>query len=342
MQKQEKNISPVKNTKNQIQKKTKSKSKFVNLNFNLKHEIIDFLPLEQQFNQTTQLNKRFHFSLNKKRIFLLLKREAGNLMKKLSFTVEKINAAKEFLLSALNCREFSEDVAACEGSAEKVEQILNFLFKLKHKNSTQLDLTETKSLDICVLSSFLAENETLQHLFLFENKLGVKPEDLKFVCLGLIDNCSVKNLYVSQNKIGKNATDLVFVNFLLLLNQNITFVDFSYNRIGKNCDDVRHLANALKHNKSLKSLNLSANLIGATNKDDFLLLCAALAENNTLEYFDLAFNLVENSEENAVALLMLMQLNTSLKFFSLLMNPLGKNEKLLKYKESELDTRIMI
>lgn len=301
------------NKKNKNEKN--SKNKFVNLNFNLKYEIIEFLPIKQQLNQTTKLNKRFNFCLNKKQIFSLLKSEGLSIIKNLSFTVKQINIAKECLLSA--SRE----------SEEKVDQILKFLLLLKHKNSTFLNLTETKYLDCFFLSSFLAENKNMQHLFLFENKLGKKPEDLKFLCLGLLDNCSIKDLYVSQNKIGKHATDLVFVNFLFLLNRNLTIVDFSYNRIGKNNEDVKHLANALKHNKSLKSLNLSANRIGATNKDDFLQLCAALAENDTLESIDLAFNFVENSDENVDAFLLLMRKNTNLKFFSLMKNPIEKHEK---------------
>jgi len=321
MQKPEKNVK----IKNQ------NKSKFVYLNFNLKYEIIAFLPIAQQFNQATQLNKRFNSFLNKKRIFSFLKCEAKNLIKNLNFTVKYISLAKVYLLSALT-----------ECSEEKINEIINFLLKIKHKNLTQLDLTEIKSLDNYFLSSFLAKSETLQHLFLFENKLGKRAEDLKFLCLALAENKSITDLFVSQNKVGKNASDMAFVNLMLLLNTKLTYVDLSYNNIGCNKEDGKFLASALKRNKTLKSLNLCSNKIGATNKDEFLLLCAAMLENNSLESVDLSFNFVENNEANADAFLTLIRLNLNFRFFSLLKNPLAKNEKLVKLKESGFDGRFLL
>jgi len=311
-----------------MQKQAKNvENKFINLNLNLKNEIINYLPFEQQVTNLTNIHKRFHFALNKKKNFTFLKKEINNMKKEINFSVKNIYSLKSYLFSIFD-------------NEETIDDLINFILKLKYKKDTQLDLTELKNIESKYLANFLTENSKLNYLFLFENKFGKNAEDSKNLFLSLLENTSITELYISQNKIGKYSTDTIFINFLLIFNQNLISLDLSYNRIGFHIDDTKHLANALRFNEKLKILNLSANKIGF-NKEDFICLCTALIENSSVETIDLSFNCIENSDENVDMFIDLLKINKRIKYFSIFKNPLTKNEKLQKYKQSFMDSRMI-
>lgn len=303
------------------EKNVKKNNKFVNLNFNLKNEIFNFIPIEQVFTEMLCVNKKFNLIFRRKKLFNIILSLFQDLIKEINFSVKNIKIIKSKFSSRMEIDE------------ERLNEICNFFLKLKFQKYSQLDLTDLKNLHIKYLTEFLAKNLTLNYLFLFENKVGKHEGEIKALCEALVENKTLKYLYISINKICKHASDAASIKHLLSNNNDLELIDLSYNKIGQNTDDVKIISEGLKENKALKNLNFSANKIGLNSEYDFKFLCEALMQNNhiKLEYLDLSFNKIANTHDNAELLISLIKNKNSLKLINIIQTPLRNNEYLITY-----------
>ena len=309
-------------SQSETQKQTNTKksiSKFTNLNFNLKNEILSFLKIEETLSMIVTLNKRFIIALKKQKYFQMVEKESKKTLKEINFSSECLEKIKKSFISQQILEEES-----------KIDELCSYYLKLKYKNDFQLDLSETRNIKTNILSEFINSKKNLKFIFLFDNKFGKNENDVKMLSLSLLENTNVNQVYISRNKIGRNLSDLVFISILFLLNNSIELFDFSYNKIGRNLEDVKFLSYGIRFNRGIKYLNLCGNKIDFNeNESDFEILCDALMKNMSIEEVDLSFNKIKNTENNVDCIERLFETKKNLKFFSIVKNPIEKNQRII-------------
>ncbi len=320
--------------------------KFINLNFNLKNEILRYIPLTQIFKNIFKLNKKFLDSLKRRKLISLMVNNMecfNNLI--ISFDKNLIIKIKEKVSRKINYSEIESNLD-------------DFCTFYLIQNFKVIDLN-LKNGNLCIktFSKFLKYNETILKLYLSHNEIGSNESDLFYLCEGIKYNKSLSKIDISFNLIGKNKNDLFHIRNAISKNKKIISIDMSGNRladninnfiqiksilienstlielniskneIGKNLNDVKLLSEGLICNKSLKVILLMDNLISDLYEDDIFYISNALSKNDFIEKIYLNENKIGKRISDMEHIKNALKENTCLKFLNLNKNLIGKNDQ---------------
>jgi len=88
----------------------RTSSKFCKLNFNLKNEIYEFMPINKIFTDLIFVNKSFSFAIFSKRLFKFISNNLKDFIRKLNFSDKRINEIKNKFENFDISEQYKEDI----------------------------------------------------------------------------------------------------------------------------------------------------------------------------------------------------------------------------------------
>lgn len=268
-----------------------NKKTYSNLNFNLLHEIIKFLPLPNIINELIYLNKNTNKAINKSAIIKIVKKKFTEIFLKVDFDVKNLGHIKQ---------DYFADCETYEINNNLINDAICFILNLKYKGNKEEEFYVPKSengISVEILSVFISLNKKLLSINIMSQSLGIKLSDCEFISNAIKRNNIIQELYLGENIIGENDRDMEYLSEGLIANKNIKILWMDKNFIGINHKDAFYLAKIILLNKNLKEIILFSNYIG-NFEEDLSVIFASLINNKHLELLDLSDNYVGKNKND--------------------------------------------
>ncbi len=275
------------------------KSKYKNLNFNLKIIIFDHLPLIQILNQVTSIDKSTLISLKKN--------PAINFIKKNYYQFEET-------ILGFNCE-----------SIDKIKNMITSDSNLKENNIID-------EIIVYLISKYLL---LINGLYLSWNNLGENILNMMYLTEGLKMNTSIETLVFWNCKLGDNEKNMIYLSECLKINKSIKILNLGSNNLGVNEQNIIYLSEALKINNSIRKLDLSSNNLGV-NEQNMMYISKGLKMNLSIKELLLTNNNLGENEKSIVYLSEGIKCNTSIETLVLSSNNLGENIKQDFFQEANI------
>lgn len=262
------------------EEKNNDDNKFLALKFNLKNEILDFLPLYQLRGRFFGVNKKIIFALRKRKAFIYLKDNYKNMKRILSSNnVIPRNILNANLIKNGISLDDIEDtliytiLKTPENSTIKLENAnqyieLNYIIKILKSMKKIFDFNVsgyqsfvTNEKESITLFRAININNSIEELNFNNCRLGLVNYNTKNFSIALSNLKSIKSLKIAGCDLCYNPQ--LFEEFCGVLKNNTTLInlDMESNNIGEKPENVCILMNAFIDNKTLANIKLGYNLI---------------------------------------------------------------------------------
>jgi len=236
---------------NQEKQKPHKKNKLVVLNFNLKKEILSYLPVVQVINEIFNLNKKISFAVKKKKYFQIIEEQFEELLKISDFELTKMIHMGTILPSIGETLECTLQIAKY------------FLFR-KFRDYEKFEITwkfisENDLVIIPVIQDAIKINKKIKSFILNRISIAENYNITKNFCECLIANKSITHLDISNCELGIETRNFVFLKDMLAKNNTLKSLFIRNNCIGIYPENIRLLVDGLKANKSIEKLDMSEN-----------------------------------------------------------------------------------
>jgi len=299
--------------------KNKNRNKFVSLNFNLKNEILIFLPFEFFLEEISKISKSFKYALDNSGLMKILNKNFQGYINQIEINSQSINKIKS---------EF-ENLNLTDG---KLNEICAFL--LLHKTllfGNCLKLSQNKGFAIEILL-LIIQHKKLKILDFSISNIGENGENGENLCLffhTLLKNKSIKQLSLTRNHIGKASGSFKKFCFeFFAFNCTLEYLDLGVNNIGIDESNMQVFCEALALNKSILQLDISFNYLAAKNRNNLKLFSDFFLKlNNQMQILILDNNSIGSFESDMQYLAEGLKINKALKKINLKFNKIGQNPK---------------
>jgi len=232
-------------------KPARNKHKLDSLNFNLKNEILSFLPVIQVINQILKLSIQFAYALKEIKYFKNFKANLNELLQESTFQ-------KEIMLPIIES--FKIDCGVSETCAKQISEYLlnrkirdNRELKIEQKTTEQEDFLNTPC-----LSTQLKKNKNITSLVFSEIEIASAEggkfnsssftEKIEKICECLMVNKSIINLDISNCYLGDEPKNFAIMQEMLTKNKTLKALNISLTGIGINPENLKLLVEGLKAN----------------------------------------------------------------------------------------------
>ncbi len=294
-------------------------NKISKLNFNLKNEIIQFLPIEQLLEEIFYIDKSFLFAIYNKNPLNILKRNFKVLINEMNFTKQRINEVyQKYFLDTRLFKESFYDIFA-----------VLLLKKHKKNKNFEFDLVDSKYKK-SVLLRFVKHNKFIKKLIIKNlNDKQYKETTIHDLWNSLF-SCKneIQNLSLTRNKIGKNSNDILLFSEVLNKQNQLVELNLEDNEIGLfNIFDFKYLFEALSFNQKIQILNISSNYFGYYNENNMKSLKHFIKHNHSLKTLLIKDSCIGMSKSDIHYLSKIISKeNSTLKELNIKDNKLGDNQ----------------
>lgn len=285
------------------------------LNFNIKFEIITFLPIHQIFDTIFLLDKTFFMSLKKRKIMTHIAENKKLIENEISFTKENIKEILGIFKDSKESKTFLKQICAY------------FLYK-KFRFIKRWNLDSFNgSIDIKVFSFYMAMSNIVDEIYLDKSGIRKKEKYLRIFSNACAKNTKLKAFGIRE-EIGLNDLDMLYISRAITPNINLQELNFSNNLIGKNKTDFVYLAIILKENKNLTKIDLKENkLFENSDKDNFDLFCKELQKHKNLKAFRINGNSIIDNQYNFCNLVQSLEKSENMNSVNLAECDIGLSEQ---------------
>jgi len=333
---------------NQVDNYYNIPNKFSRLNFNLKNEIMNFLPIYQIMDEVFYINKSITLALKFQKALNIFKKNIKALSNQIDFTKESIKCIIYKIMNKEKVKEY-------------FYEICSILLLKKHKKNKNLDIDINTNIKRNVLFRFIGHNKYLkkinlknlnykykenniislsealmncqseiQTLNLIKDNMGKNYDDLFFFSKALEKQNQILELNLEKNEIGiyKESFKTIFES--LCNNKKITYLNISSNYFGYNSEkDMKYLQKFINQNFSLKTLIIKKSYIGKFTRDIYYLTKIGCKKNSVLREINLSDNLIghQNNRQDLKSLFSVLAENKSIVEINLSGNLLYNNDE---------------
>ncbi len=319
-----------------------NKNKLNDLNFNLKYEIMTFIPIDQLMITIFKLNKSFFSTLKKRKIFNVILKNRKEIESEIFFNDENIEEILDYFKNTNEYKFILYQICAYflykkfnylkawkfnQFKIFKYFEILSFYLS-HNKNIKEITFNSSgilkKEGKVKSLFEIFGKFKRIEILELINENLADDENDLFYISISLKNNLDLKVLNISQNSIGKNKTDLSYLTDILIASRFLNTLDLSSNNLFENTNEINAevFFESLGLSENLICLNLSDNPIGEKNKY-FSQFANAIAKNKSIKKLMMSLCKIGFSESNIYAVANMIE-KKNLKYINLDENDLGQ------------------
>ena len=226
-------------------------SKLEFLNFNLKNEILQYLPVNQVINEMFPISKKFAFAVRKKKYVKKIIDEFTELISLADFSNDKLDPLYHKFLQ-------------CGESSKTSAQICEYLVIRKIRDEKSLKLKRITLEQPTVFRIFcksLKNHQKLKSLYINDYPISLEFTLTEMIKDSLLSNTSLIYLDFTNAFLGANPKNFEILQELLIENQTLKKLSLNNNMIGEKIENIKFLAAGLSRNKSIEILNLSNNYL---------------------------------------------------------------------------------
>ncbi len=294
--------------------KKKSYTKLQELNFNLKNEIICFIPVDQIFNTISFLDKSFANALSKRKIIKIIMQNIREIEYEIYFSDENINEILSLFIET--------------GESTIMQyQLCAYLILLKYKYIKRWEFCSRSDIkNYQVIAFHLAMNKNIAEVEFYQTGIWKLEENFRSLFSVGFRQCeNLTSISLIEEKLGQTELSILLFSKSLENNHMLKNIDLTGNLIGRYKNNLFHLTEIIKTNQSLSNINLSSNYLFETLDKQYLeLFCDEIANHQSLSVLNISNNLLGENEDFFCFLVKTFENNKNLKLINLDNNNIGK------------------